>query len=171
MEQRLWEYIDGLSTADECSVVETLIRENKAWRDLYQELLQVQQALAGVELEQPSLRFSKNVMEEIAKFQIAPATKKYINNKIIWGIAAFFILSITGFLVYGFGQIDWAASTASSTTFGVDLNKVEYGKFFSSNVMNVFMMLNAVLGLMLLDRYIGNKRKKLHSPLSPGGGI
>jgi hypothetical protein len=28
--------------------------------------------------------------------------------------------------------------------------------------MNVFMMLNAVLGLMLLDRYISNKRKKLY---------
>lgn len=163
IEQRLWEYIDGLSTAGEKTVVETLIRENSQWRALYDELLQVHQSLAGIELEEPSLRFTKNVMEEIAKHHIAPATKKYINQKIIWSIAAFFIISISGFLIYGFGQMDWtAAAGTTDAPFGIDLNKVEYGKFFSSSVMNVFMMLNAVLGLMLLDRYMTNKRKSLY---------
>jgi hypothetical protein len=161
-EQRLWEYIDGLGTAEERSVIETLIQENKEWRALYQELLQVHQALTGTELEQPSLRFTKNVMEEIARQHIAPATKAYINHKIIWGIAAFFILSIVGFLVYGVGQIDWSATRQTENGFGIDLTKIEYEKMFSSTVMNGFMMLNAVLGLMLLDRYISNKRKKLY---------
>ena len=162
MEQRLWEYIDGFSSADERTVVETLIRENKQWRDLYQELLQVHNSLTDIDLEQPSLRFTKNVMEEIAKHHIAPATKNYINNKIIWGIAAFFMLSILGFLIYGVGQIDWSIAGSNNSTLGVDLSKVDYGKVFNSTVMNVFMMLNAVLGLMLLDRYISNKRKKLY---------
>jgi hypothetical protein len=101
-------------------------------------------------------------MEEIAKYHIAPATKAYINNKIIWGIAAFFVLSIVGFLVYGLGQIDWSATSSANSTLGVDLTKVDYGQMFNSTVMNVVMMLNAVLGLMLLDRYISNKRKKLY---------
>jgi hypothetical protein len=161
-EQRLWAYIDGLSTAEEKSAIDKLIQENREWRALYHELLQVHQALTGAELEQPSLRFTKNVMEEIARHQIAPATKAYINHKIIWGIAAFFILSIVGFLVYGIGQIDWSVSRQTESPLGIDLTKIEYGKVFTSNVMNVFMMLNAVLGLMLLDRYISNKRKKLY---------
>ena len=162
MEQRLWEYIDGISTADERSVVETLIRDNAEWRALYQELLQVNQSLAAIDLEQPSMRFTKNVMEEIAKFHIAPATKTYINNKIIWGIAAFFMLSIVGFLIYGISQIDWSISANSNSSLGIDLSKVDYGRMFNSTVMNIVMMLNAVLGLMLLDRYFGNKRKKLY---------
>jgi hypothetical protein len=162
MEQRLWEYIDGISTADERSVVETLIRDNAEWRALYQELLQVNQSLADIDLEQPSLRFTKNVMEEIAKYHIAPATKTYINNKIIWGIAAFFVLSIVGFLIYGIGQIDWSVSANSNSPLSIDLSKLDYGKMFNSSVMNIFMMVNAVLGLMLLDRYFGNKRKKLY---------
>lgn len=169
IEQRLWEHIDDLNTAEEKTIVETLIRENKQWRDLYQELLQVHQALNSTELEQPSLRFTKNVMEEIARHHIAPATKKYINHKIIWGIAAFFMLSIIGFLIYGLGQIDWTPASNTPTPLGVDFTKVEYGKMFNSTVMNVFMMLNAVLGLMLLDRYLSNKRR-LSGPLSPGGG-
>src|SRR6476469_8907634 len=110
MELQLWDYIDGNSTPEERSLVETLIRENAEWRALYQELLQTHQSLADIDLEEPSLRFSKNVMEEIAKYHIAPETKSYINNKIIWGIAAFFVLSIVGFLIYGIGQIDWSAS-------------------------------------------------------------
>jgi len=162
IEQRLWEYIDGISTADERSVVETLIRENAQWRALYQELLQVHQSLADIDIEQPSMRFTKNVMEEIARYHIAPATKAYINKKIIWGIAAFFMLSIVGFLVYGFGQIDWSATANADNSLGIDLSKVDYGQMFNSTVMNVVMMLNAVLGLMLLDRYISNKRKKLY---------
>ena len=162
IEQRLWEYIDGISTADERSVVETLIRDNAEWRALYQELLQVNQSLAAIDLEQPSMRFTKNVMEEIAKFHIAPATKTYINNKIIWGIAAFFMLSIVGFLIYAIGQIDWSISANSNSSLGIDLSKVDYGRMFNSTVMNIVMMLNAVLGLMLLDRYFGNKRKKLY---------
>src|SRR5215218_8083027 len=152
MEQRLWEYIDGFSSADERTVVETLIRENKQWRDLYQELLQVHQSLTDIDLEQPSMRFTKSVMEEIAKHHIAPATKAYINKKVIWGIAAFFILSIVGFLIYGFGQIDWSASANASSSLGIDLSKVDYDKMFNNTVMNVIMMLNAVLGLMFLDR-------------------
>lgn len=162
MEQQLWAYIDGTATADENSVVETLIRENAQWRALYQELLQMHQSLAAIELEEPSLRFTKNVMEEIAKHQIAPATKAYINQKIIWGIGAFFLLSILGFLIYGFGQIDWTASGNSSSVLNINLSKVDYDRMFNSSVMNVFMMLNAVLGLMLLDRYFANKRKKLY---------
>ena len=162
-EQRLWEYIDGLSTAEERSAIDKLVQENREWRALYHELLQVHQALTGTELEQPSLRFTKNVMEEIARHQVAPATKAYINQKIIWGIAAFFILSIVGFLIYGIGQIDWSVSQQSESPLGIDFTKVEYGKLFNSTVMNVFMMLNAVLGLMLLDRYISSKQKKLYN--------
>ena len=100
------------------------------------------------------MRFTQNVMEEIAKYQIAPATKKYINNKVIWGIGIFFITIMSGFLIYGFGQVDW--SDKSSSIIGVDLGKVDYSKFFNNTYINIFMMMNVVLGLMLLDRVLIN---------------
>ena len=31
---------------------------------------------------------------------------------------------------------------------------------FNNNLMNVFMMLNVVLGLILFDRYLSNKKSK-----------
>src|SRR6476659_1472567 len=109
MEASLWAFIDGLDEERERAATQKLIEENVAWREKYQELLELNQAINLVELDQPSLRFTRNVMEEIAKYQIAPATKAYINNKIIWVIGLFFITLIIGFLIYGFGQVDWNA--------------------------------------------------------------
>ncbi len=159
-EDRLWEYIDGVSSADEKTVIEQLLSTNAEWKAKYHELMEVQQMLQSSELEAPSMRFTKNVMEEIAKLQIAPATRNYINKNIIRGIGAFFITIMVGFIVYGFGQIDWAASSDSNTVLPVDLTKVDFSKMFNNTWVNAFMMINVVLGLFLLDRYLANKRKK-----------
>jgi hypothetical protein len=158
IEERLWNYIDGTSSAEEKSVIEKLLQSDAEWKAQYGELLEVHQLMQSSELEAPSMRFTKNVMEEISKLHIAPATKTYINKNIIRGIAIFFITLIVAFLVYGFGQIDWTAK--GDTKMPVDLSKVDYSKFFNNTYMNVFMMINVVLGLFLLDRFLANKRKK-----------
>jgi hypothetical protein len=161
MEMKLWEYIDGFSSEADTSIIAKLVSENAQWKAKYHELLEVHQTLNLVELEAPSMRFTKNVMEEIAKYQIAPATKTYINSKIIWGIGMFFIAMIVGFLVYGFAQVDWTVAGDNKGLFGVDLGKVDYSDMFNNTLMNGLMMLNIVLGLFLFDRYLSNKNKKL----------
>ena len=157
MEARIWAYIDGLS--EEKSFIEQLIRENAVWRAKYNELIELNQFLHATELEQPSMRFTKNVMEEISKIQIAPATKEYINKYIIRGIAAFFITVIVGFLIYGFSQVNWSAGNASSHA-GIDFTQVDYSRMFNNTFVNLFMMANIILGLMLLDRYLTSKKKQ-----------
>ena len=160
IDDRLWEYIDGLSSPAERISIEKLLDTNQEWKETYDELLEVHRLGHSSALEEPSLRFTRNVMEEIAKYHIAPATKTYINKRIIWGIATFFIVLIVGFLIYGFGQIDW--SSKSDTNLPVDINKVDFGKFFNNTYVNIFMMINVVLGLMLLDRYLASKKKNIH---------
>lgn len=163
MEARLWEYIDGLSDAAEKSVIDELIIQDKAWREKYQELLEVNQLMLSDELEQPSMRFTKNVMDEISRLHIAPAAKTYINKNIIRGLAIFFVSMIAGFLVYGFGQINFA--TESQSKLPVDIKKIElpgidYSVFFNNNYVNAFMMLNMILGLFLLDQFLERKKNK-----------
>ena len=157
-EERLWDYIDGISSLQEKTVIAQLLENDAEWKAKYSELLEVQQLLRSSELDAPSMRFTKNVMEEIAKLHIAPATKTYINKKIIWGIGIFFITLLVGFLVYGFGQIDWTVQ--SDTKLPVDFGKVDYSKIFSNTFVNIFMMINVILGLFLLDRFLASKRKK-----------
>ncbi|TMI71696.1 MAG: hypothetical protein E6H09_13235 [Bacteroidetes bacterium] len=162
MDERLWNYIDGTSEVAERSAIEQLIQTNAEWKAKYHELLDVNSLLQSSELEEPSLRFTKNVMEEIARLHIAPAAGSYINNRVIWGIGIFFITVILGFLVYGFGQIDWSSSDGKMP---VDFGKIDYSKFFNNTYMNIFIMINVVLGLFLLDRYFANKRKKFREEI------
>lgn len=158
MEERLWNYIDGTSDAAEKTVIDQLIESNAAWKAKYHELLEVNSFLQATDLEQPSMRFTKNVMEEISKIHIAPATKTYINKNIIRGLTIFFVTLVIGFIVYALGQVDWTTKGESNIP-QFDI-KVDYSKIFNNTYVNAFMLINVVLGLFLLDRYLANKRKE-----------
>lgn len=160
IEERLWNYIDGSASVQERSVIEKLLESNAEWKSKYHELTAFDELIKSSELEQPSMRFHKNVMEEIAKLHIAPATKSYINKKIIWGLGIFFITMIVGFLVYGFGQMFAAGGSGEETTISKNISQVDFSKFFNNTWINIFMMINVVLGLFLLDNYFNQKRKK-----------
>lgn len=158
IEERLWEFIDGHSSVEEKTVIERLLQTDAEWKAKYSELLEVNEMLQSSELEAPSMRFTKNVMEEIAKMHIAPATKSYINKRIIWGIGLFFMTMLVAILVYGFSQMDW--STGESSAITDKISKIDYTKFFNNTWVNAFMMINVLLGLVLLDNYFSNKRKQ-----------
>ncbi|MFN8289634.1 MAG: hypothetical protein U0U70_05235 [Chitinophagaceae bacterium] len=160
MEERLWEYIDGHSSAAEHSVIEKLLQEDAAWKTKYHELLQVNDMLKSSELEQPSMRFTKNVMEEIAKLHIAPAAKTYLNQKIIWGIGIFFIGMLVAIFIFGFNQVLGNGQEASGVKVTRELEKIDFSRFFSNTWVNAMMMINVVIGLFLLDNYLSVKRKK-----------
>ena len=161
IEDRLWDYIDGNIHAEEKTFVEQLIATQEEWRKKYHELMDVHQLMNNsLELDEPSMRFSQSVMEEIAKYQITPATKTYINKKIIYGIGIFFIAMIAGMLVYGLGQINWSDAGTSAGLLSKYNNKVDFSKFFNNTYTTIFMMINVVMGLMLLDMYLGKKRKE-----------
>lgn len=160
IEETLWNYIDGTMTAEESSFVENLVRMNAEWKAKHAELLEVHQLMQNhIELEEPSLRFTQNVMEEISRLYISPAAQTYINKNIIWGIAIFFITTIVGVLGYAFGQIDWSAS--SGEVGGYSISNVDWSKLFNSTYLNIFIMVNIVLGLMLLDMYLTKKKRNI----------
>lgn len=162
IEERLWDFIDGVSSAEEKTVIEQLIAHDAAWKAKYRELLEVHELVQSTDLETPSLRFTRNVMEEISKLHITPAAKTYINKRIIWGIGIFFITLIIAFIVYGVAQADWTTGNSNSNiNISEKLDKVDIGKFFNNTWVNAFMIINVVLGLFLLDNYL-SYRKKLH---------
>ena len=166
IEQQLWAYIDGISSNEERTSIEKMLQSNLEWKNKYHELMELHQLMNSTELEQPSMRFTKNVMEKIAQYHIAPAAKNYINKKIIWGIAGFFFTLIIVFLIYGFAQVDWTSSTDSKYTIDLSrLSQVDYSKIFNNNFVNAFMMVNVLLGLVLLDRILANKRKKFQKQI------
>jgi len=162
IEERLWDYIDGLSSADEKTAIEKLIAENLEWKRRYNELLEMNQVMNVSELEEPSMRFTKNVMEEIAKYKVAPATRSYFNKKIIWGIGGIFVVMLLGFLIFAFSQVHLNAADFKGTMpRQYDISKFDWSKLFNSGYTTVFMLINVVLGLVLLDMYLQRKKNML----------
>ena len=157
MEERLWEYIDGLCNDAENAEINRLIHTDSQWKSKYAELLELQQMIHASELQQPSMRFSQNVMEEISKLYIAPATKTYINKKVILGIGGFFITMIVGLLIYSFAQVNWSEGSDSAVV--SDLGNINWSGLMNNSYMNIFMMVNTILALMLLDKYLGRKKE------------
>jgi hypothetical protein len=173
MEDRLWNYIDGGCSPAEKSAIETLIATNREWQEKYRELLNIHQLLNASELEAPSMRFTKNVMEEISRYQIAPATRSYINKNVIRGIGAFFLTMILGLLAFVFSQIKWSAGSQSSKSIKLpsvndiglgQLNKIDYSKTFNSTWVIGFMLILVVMSWMLLDMYLQQKKRSTTNP-------
>jgi hypothetical protein len=171
IEDRLWDYIDGISSPAERSAVDELLAANFEWQQQYRELLNIHQLLNTSELDAPSMRFTRNVMEEITRHHVAPATKTYINKNIIRGIGAFFLTMILGFVTYALAQFNWfAAGSGSSKLLPTNpslnlerLNNLNVSRAFNSTYITVFMLIFVVMGFMLLDMYLQRKREQHQS--------
>jgi hypothetical protein len=161
IEKRIWDYIDGICNSAEKALIKQKLEDDPLWRVKYTELTGIQDLLRQEDLEMPSLRFTKNVMEEIAKYQVAPATKNYINKNVIRGITGFFLTMIGGLVVYFLGQIHWANNSTSHllpySTLGAD--RLNWSKLLSNTYVNIFIGINVILGLILLDKYMQGKKK------------
>lgn len=162
MEERLWDYLDGLSSTAERSAIADLIAANGEWQRKYNELLTIHQGMSHSDLEVPSMRFTKNVMEEIARYHVAPATKNYINKNIIRSIGAFFLLMISGFLIYCLGQFKWSGNSSSTIMpqYNLNVERFNLGKIFSGAYANIFILVMVVLGLVFLDTYLQSKKRQ-----------
>src|ERR1700722_803894 len=149
MDERLWDFIDGLSSPAEKSAVEALIAANAEWKRKYKELLDIHQLATGSGLDEPSMRFTRNVMEEIARYQVAPATKTYINKNVIRGIGAFFLTMIAGFFVYFLREFKWTGGGSNASnlvpSYNLGLEKFNYEKVFSSTPITLFMLVMVIL--------------------------
>ena len=165
IEQHIWDYIDGLCTPAEKEMVEKLLQTDPEWNRVYLELKDFNTLVAKTDLiDQPSMRFSKNVMEEVARYRVAPPTHSYVNKKIIYGIAAFFAVTFVACLIYGISLIDFSSSSST----GVKLPEVDYSKYqvnwsqyLNSPVMYIFLFVDVIAGLLLLDRYLRRKNENL----------
>jgi hypothetical protein len=156
MEKILWDYIDNTIRSAEKKEVEQLIQNDAAWKEKFYELKQLKNLLQeDLDLEKPSMRFTKNVMDEIAALGIAPAAKNYINKKIIAGIAAVFLVIIGTLFIQIMLQVNW--TTGSFQTF-FDIEKLDLSKYLTRPILNVLLMLNVVLALVLVDRFLLRKK-------------
>lgn len=160
-ENRIQSYIDGLCTKDEAAEISKNISTIPTWKECYTSLLEIHLLLQNeMEPMEPSMRFNKNVMDQIAGVKIAKPARQYLNPMIIWMIGGVMATMLVLVLGYAISLADWSVA-ANNTTFkmpGLKVPIVDWDAFLNSKLTILFLMINTVLGLTICDKWF--KREK-----------
>lgn len=153
MEEEIWDYIDGKCTAEQIIAIEIKIASDPAYRSLYEEFLSVHQQMDSLELDEPSMSFTRNVMEQV-KLEIPPvALKTKVDTRIIYGIAAFFGLSLLALTVYVISNLNFTMPAVNMQTESLD-----FSKYLTPTFIKVFILIDIILGLIYLDSVFRRKK-------------
>lgn len=158
IEEQLWNYIDGNCTAEELAHIKARLLVDEQYQKVYEELLAVNKALTQLDFEEPSMSFSRNVMEQV-NLEIKPvALKTKVDNRIVYSIMAFFLLPMLSILAYVISQSDVNFSPSLlKTNFQFDTEKI-----LTPTFIKVFFITDVILLLLFIDSYFrkGMTQKK-----------
>jgi len=153
IEEKLWDYIDGSCTAEDRQAIGLLIEQDEVYRRKYNELVKLNHEFAAIELDEPPMAFTYNVMETIRTEHAQIPLKAAINKRIIKGIAAFFVITITAILLITLASINWHTGSAAPIKFTMP----DISHYFTGRYMQAFLFFDVVLGLYLFDAYLRKK--------------
>ena len=148
---QLWAYIDKQCSDAEAQRIALLITTDENWAAQYKQLLAFNTGLIQTEAEQPSMRFTKNVMEAITAAKVAPATKTYVNPWVVRGIAAVFALLLVSVFIYILTGINWNSGTSAPSPF--DYSKIQLGNWWVA-----LILVNVVLLIIFIDAVLRRKK-------------
>lgn len=158
IEVQLWEYIDGVCTTGMQLHIEQMISTDEHWKNCYRKLLTIHHSIKhDLAPEQPPMRFTKNVLDIIAGTAITAPTRKYINPIIINVIASFFIISISGLIIYAITLTNWEQPPVNIRPLSFTEN---FDKVFSGKAFTFISCLNVITGLLLLDNLALRKKRR-----------
>lgn len=168
-EERIQAYLDGLCTDREAAEIAQKIANDKEWSKSFEDFSEIHRLLqSGTGLMEPSMRFTKNVMESIQGLQIARPASQYLNpwiNRIFAGI----LISFLGIsLIYILGQVDWSSGNASPAMELPDFSGSfsSISSLFNSQATILFFAANMVLGMVLIDYRLKQKNKNAGPKIS-----
>lgn len=162
VEERIWDYIDGLCTLEEQETIKQLIANDPIYSAKYEELIAIEYDMNYLELDEPAMAFTNRVMDKISLQSKPLSASAVIDKKIIYGIAA--LLGFTLFICLGFAftQIDWSIISLNiPQNLGFDystvLSQIQISTSAKNTLMYSFFMFDTVAGLMLLDKFLRKK--------------
>jgi hypothetical protein len=163
IEERLWNYIDGSCTADEKKAIDILIAQDEAYRRKYDELLVLNREFSKMELDEPSMAFTYNVMEGIRAGHAQQPLKAGIDKRIIKSIAGFFIVSIILLVIYMVSTVPVGHASFSGQS-AVDIKLPDLKNYFNVHLLEAFFFFDLVLGLFLFDAYL--RKRGISKPVN-----
>ncbi len=157
IDEKLWDYIDGRCTPEEQKTISQLIDKDAGVRAKFEELLNVNTSFTAMDLDEPSMAFTYNVMEVIRAENAMVPLKAAINKRIIRGIGIFFTVTILALLVLVFSSVKLSGQGLSvNLTAGFKMPAINYNN--TKIIVQAFVFFDVMLGLYLFDAYLRKKR-------------
>lgn len=154
IEEKLWNYIDGTCPTADREAIEKLIATDDTWRQKYEELLAINNdILTNIELDEPPMAFTYNVMEAIrTDYAIEHPLKTRVNKTLIRVIGGFFVLSLLAMLIVTLGSLHWSANVqqvAQKTTY-----LPNFKNLLTGSALRAFLFFDTVLMLFLISGFM-----------------
>jgi hypothetical protein len=155
-EEQMWDVIDGLATPDVVAQHQNLLATDADYKMEFEKALHLHQRLMHIDLEQPSMRFTQNVLDKVMpQVQV----KKHKDRAPLYFLVAMFVLSTLSILLLM--QLPAGSDTGLNSTI-----PTEGVAAWLSNPLLVrsFLILNLCLFLAILDKkvvrpFLQNKMK------------
>ena len=154
IEELLWSYIDGTCSADEQKTICALIKSDGEVQAKYEGCLNLNREFSAMEIDEPSMAFTYNIMETIRTENAQVPLKATINNRIIWGITAFFFVSIFVLLVFTMTTMNWSVGNMSIDFTVTGFKMPDITKHLSGPLIKGFLFFDVILGMFLADAYL-----------------
>lgn len=152
-EDLIWDYLDGLATADEGRQVETQLAEDTAFRELFLESQRLHSELQRLEPAVPSMRFAQNVLDKlppVRQLAVEPLVSKRwlrVFNFGIFGLIALILGGTAGPLTQSHAAFE-PANRILDLFFGL-FEHIPPGVLLMGGIVTL-----ALLALLLLDRWL-----------------
>lgn len=156
IEEKLWNYIDGSCSEEDRKAIDILIAQDEVYKRKYQELLALNQEFSKMELDEPPMAFTYNVMEAIRAEHAQQPLKAGINKRIIKAISGFFIVSIALLLILAMSNVHTGPANISAHL-PDSLRLPDIKNYLSKPVLEGFLFFDIVLGLFLFDAWLRRK--------------
>ena len=155
IEMQIWDYVDKRCNEPEAKRIELLIKTDDLWKQKFIEITMLHQNIESIELEQPHMRFSRNVMEAIADEKMASTAKGYLNKWVLVSIISFFAVAICYSLSHMLVLLN--VETNRHGFYGFRLQQIS--SFFSpASFVFLLLVLNIITALILIDAMWKRKR-------------
>lgn len=103
---------------------------------------------SSLEPEQPSMRFTKNVMDSIEGLPVAKVSKHYVSLWIVKGIAAVLVFTLLVSVIYVYANSDT-----------INSNQLKVFTEQTSKYISLIAFVNIMLLLVFAERWITGKRR------------
>ncbi|MET3113129.1 anti-sigma-K factor RskA [Pedobacter sp. CG_S7] len=155
IEEQIWEYIDGQLTAKDRAIIAENIANDQTYALIYAELMELHQLICVTELEEPSMAFTRNIMDKVNLVSAPMSLKTKVDTRIIYSLAAVFLLAIVAVSIYAIANSTFTFIKFSNPSFNFSLNLQQ---LVSPIALQTFVFLDIILALLYLDRFYRSKK-------------